>query len=950
MPGDAAAPDAADDAAAADGGADAATDAGIPEDGFDRHPWVDLLPEVFDPEAFAHASFAALDPDFPEERIATQLISVRVDEAGSLAGWEALVAARSARVVQSIPGVAVVFVELAEPATTAAGLQEELDAFASDANVTWALPEVAGVVAALPPGVTPSQREPVDAQLAVGMHRVWDLQDHTRPLLRGGVMADGPGVVVIDTFDNTLPRAELFEGQFTIGGPAWSPGPLDWHGFGVLSVMMPRWDLSGRHPSRVDAIAGPVTFPHRVTLEGGGGAVFAAVIRTLLHAQQSPTPLVVQQSMHTGCFYERCFQNTRQRGLALAHALQQTGLASRLLYVVVAGNDVSSIPPNRRSAEWQSVVGAAPIDNKLMVEAIIHEPAPSPPDASGRLRPVFAYCSDLFSYPGGHVSAPGRDIPSYDNAGTYMTPRGTSFAAPQVSGVATRLWQLAPSLTPAEVAARVQATARSPRLLSEASHAMCASRSPAPVLDAHQAVLAADLHDANAPLRRELLDVNDDGRFGRDDLVEFLDHFADPAVRGQPLFDRFDLNGDGRLGPESVAAFDLDGPFAPAGDPVDYDLVRAEFTNDRRRTFEVRLDEREVSDLDVLCYYAYSDLFEASDAAARNTLLYATYSDFGLTCPDIRPRIEAPVDVCPLGTFYGERFAIGVALEGPAAFPVFATMTATGDGAIDPSVPSPAVASPFPVSSRENPKRLVELDPFMVMFGSVRPGGSLLVRVELEQETSSGVRRLIASDAVTIQARPESECNPPLTPPPPPPPSGSRGWHSTSTWQNSMTSPAGSSSESGSGHSWVSGPGDNWAFVSSTVSHRVSVVGPTLNQSTGTTLTIVRYSGGQRSESVWSRSSSNGVIVSESGPTTRTRPCSGTCAFPPAPPDDPPQCTGSGHLLAYDGPTYGFSIFDTLPDGSTVRNSRAVSCVGCRGESPGPTCRCDPPRVRPVCP
>jgi type VII secretion-associated serine protease mycosin len=58
------------------------------------------------------------------------------------------------------------------------------------------------------------------------------------------------------------------------------------------------------------------------------------------------------------------------------------------------------------------------------------------------------------------VAAPGFDIVSTGNDGQYYIGDGTSFAAPIASGVAALVRTVSPSLTPAQVIARIKATAR----------------------------------------------------------------------------------------------------------------------------------------------------------------------------------------------------------------------------------------------------------------------------------------------------------------------------------------------------------------------------------------------------------------------------------------------------------------------------------------------------------
>nr|WP_245637157.1 S8 family peptidase [Burkholderia singularis] len=92
------------------------------------------------------------------------------------------------------------------------------------------------------------------------------------------------------------------------------------------------------------------------------------------------------------------------------------------------------------------------------------------------------------------LSAPGTDILSTSNTGTtapaqdtYSVRTGTSFAAPQVAGVAALMLAANPALTPAQIAQKLTRTAR-----ASAASAPCLARAPgAGIVDAGQAVASA---------------------------------------------------------------------------------------------------------------------------------------------------------------------------------------------------------------------------------------------------------------------------------------------------------------------------------------------------------------------------------------------------------------------------------------------------------------------------
>jgi hypothetical protein len=206
----------------------------------------------------------------------------------------------------------------------------------------------------------------------------------------------------------------------------------------------------------------------------------------------------------------------------------------------------------------------------------------------------------LFSEPGADVYAVGEGIPTLLGVPT----QGTSFAAPQVAGLASYLWLLSPDLRArpmADTIAAIEANART---------------SPVKFIDAYATVLSLDEATnpapATAPIRLAILDLDDDGDFDEVDLAGFGAAFIDPAT-GQPragLFNnsRHDLNGDGFTAGISEAAFDLDRVGSTQfGAPALSDVT--EVVAGASRTF----DETALTDIEILCYYAHSSLYTGTD-------------------------------------------------------------------------------------------------------------------------------------------------------------------------------------------------------------------------------------------------------------------------------------------------------------------------------------------------
>jgi hypothetical protein len=218
---------------------------------------------------------------------------------------------------------------------------------------------------------------------------------------------------------------------------------------------------------------------------------------------------------------------------------------------------------------------------------------------------------------GGTVAVVGQNVFSHLFGSAAGDKTGTSMASPQVAGLAMYLWSIAPDLTAPQLRSAMIATARPALPNDEASG--CGTDVPsAPRLDAYAAVLSLDrpqaLTPASAPVRHAILDRDGDGDFDDEDLEAHALVARDSATDRD--FSRSDLNGDGFTGGTGTAPLDLEPIGSARGGAPQLETV-----NQGIEGVAVEFDETAVTDLEALCFYAYSDLFDESGVDRRATLL-----------------------------------------------------------------------------------------------------------------------------------------------------------------------------------------------------------------------------------------------------------------------------------------------------------------------------------------
>lgn len=465
-------------------------------------------------------------------------------------------------------------------------------------------------------------------------------------------------VIVVDFFQSQPAAADQldpFAGAQRFG--AFQPGPVD-HGWQVAAVLAGAFDEI--IPTGALPLANCVDF---VLVDVSGLTTDAAIglVKQAIAAQPPLTPMIVNSSLGFGTRF--CGANINSVCSAANLDATPTGsleteiasritaailwaeatsdpLDQRLLGVQAAGNEANAGPekgdlgplyPGIRQADLASPMALAtrldslellfspdslvandfwtsPAHPALLLtltrfqdlQALLAQRVTRLPSLTNLLLVGSATNGELpadvtesaFSNEGSSLLAVGEAVVGL---GGHLLD-GTSFAAPQVAGLAAYLWSISPlEDQPArETAVLIKATT-----------------TPTGLLDAYAATLALDVQPSipAAGIRESLLDVTGDGVFDEQDLQRFEDAYGldDPNTPSIPLlrdYGRFDLNGDGATGGVIISEFDLDrDALSPLGRPL-INTVDREIEG-----YPVTFNEAALSDIQILCYYAYSTLY-----------------------------------------------------------------------------------------------------------------------------------------------------------------------------------------------------------------------------------------------------------------------------------------------------------------------------------------------------
>lgn len=550
----------------------------------------------------------------------------------------AVLAAYDARITVLLEGVAAVVVRIPDPGTLEALEQIRARMEGEPGVFAVRLAKRDRVPASLPPNyeppeaVLPTQRDKLDHHLAVRAHAAWNARAALRPA------PERPLVVVADFYGDGPPNADMDVADLDTD---YQSGATEEHGYHVMGTIAARFGgaatdrgfATGLVPETlsvrgIDYLNAPddATFLARVIQAIRGHAGNVVLNTSLQFLCNTPATAAANCNPVTAASAAADWlKRVRGEATYLTGASGPDSLEHQFLHLTAAGNiavagDTDATVGSEYSAATLRAGLTAPenglplanLTNTLVIENRINttDPAQVP-------RPA---CLDNSSKFPGTLSGIGEDVWSFTDAGTSAgNLTGTSMATPQVAGLAAYLWSIDPTLSVQQIKDRLRDTAR-PLPLAEVdiTNPDCnITQEPTPVIDAYAAVLALDLPvDAFSPLelapvRLALFDVEGgDGAFTEQDLSTYEAQLGEPAFLVSADYSRYDLNGDAYTGGSATERFDLD---------IDGAYGRVAYTfNSQPAT----LDENELTDLQILCYYAYSPLY-TGDEEARDDLLAA---------------------------------------------------------------------------------------------------------------------------------------------------------------------------------------------------------------------------------------------------------------------------------------------------------------------------------------
>ena len=580
--------------------------------------------------------FSKLDP-IPESetetdaggaRIARTVLEIWLQDDATVAQANRLLDDINGGIIDISENVPAMLVRINDPGSLDA-LQTIIDEITANPAVAWVRKAVYPALSSLPANIdksVPTQLEAIAHQLTVGAHAAWNVRDAL-----SSAQGIRPTMVVVDAFGAGAPFSD-YSVRANINDYANIQDPSR-HGYHVLGIMAAdhgggndeRGRITGIYPDTLEVSAIDILGDARITGALNSGADPMPYIENKLRDRLrdlSGNNIIVNSSLGFSCNTEisaahYCTDSyARQEAISWIRKVRGWGLENAFLHIAAAGNIMAG---GNTYAHLDNSFAAAhlirdlalpdgtpvpPLTNTLVVENLT-------PNGASVYQPL---CRSADSKGGGDIAGVGTGV--WSLAGPrpgdgVVQKSGTSMAAPQVAGLAAYVWALDPGLDVATLISRLKGSARSVTPAAIYQSLTCSLGRPADMIDAYAAVLSVDRASAidgtgqpvDARVRGTLLDIADgtgslgsNGQFDEYDLTQWLLLLQQTVTTHD--YSRYDLNGDGITGGGRMERFDLniDGLFASQvsltiqGNTINYDETR-------------------LTDMQILCYYAYSPLY-----------------------------------------------------------------------------------------------------------------------------------------------------------------------------------------------------------------------------------------------------------------------------------------------------------------------------------------------------
>jgi hypothetical protein len=414
-------------------------------------------------------------------------------------------------------------------------------------------------------------------------------------------LADRPTLIVADHFGNG-PLSTKVDATYNSGDlrTRTTSSP---HGYHVVGIAASGFANDGTDAGTVTGVFPATTRLH--VLDVIGASYQMVGVRIVQTAQGLNGNVVVNTSL--GPVSPTPDLQSQSEGSDWAQLVRNSpGLEDRMLHATSAGNSANSAGRNTR---WSSAAVRSDLQNSFGFPMTALRNTLAVENLSDTGAPAFEPgCLSPLSNRNGTIAAVGEDVFSHLFGAQAGNNSGTSMASPEVAGLATFLWSIEPTLTAPQMRDLMVATAR-PALPNDSGG--CGTDVPSsPRLDAYTAALGLDQAAAptkqTAQVRYAIVNFDGDDTFDEDDLESFSN--VSRPTAGDRDWSRQDLNGDGFTGGTEKAPLDLD----PSGTPV-RGAPKLEKIHQEIEGVSVEFDEASVTDMQALCYWAYSGLYEGSE-------------------------------------------------------------------------------------------------------------------------------------------------------------------------------------------------------------------------------------------------------------------------------------------------------------------------------------------------